>query len=101
MSAIAQSVLPTPKSWDEFEEMTWDLQLLKLGNDCTTDRYGRAGQRQHGVDIFVHRPSESLLLGIQCKRYDEGAVTAKMIKVEVEKASKFRMRPAGCLLDGA
>lgn len=90
MSAIAQSMLPIPKSWDEFEEMIWDLQQLKSGNDCTTNRYGRAGQRQHGVDIFVHRPSDAFLLGIQCKRYDEGTVTAKMVEAEVEKATRFQ-----------
>jgi hypothetical protein len=50
MPTIATSQLPIPKDWNEFEDICADLFSL-IWNDHNTVRYGRAGQRQNGVDI--------------------------------------------------
>ncbi len=58
MPTIPQSELPKPKSWDEFEDIVWDLYTRRW-RDPHADRYGRGGQPQHGVDI-VGRPAGGL-----------------------------------------
>ena len=90
MPTRAHSELPRPKSWDEFEDIVWDI-YTRLWNDPHADRYGRNGQPQHGVDI-VGRPKylDRRLAGVQCKRYAVGSLTRRIIKAEVLKAEKFR-----------
>jgi len=57
MPTIPQSELPRPKSWDEFEEIVWDI-YQRLWKDPHAQRYGRSGQAQQGVDIYG-QPSTS------------------------------------------
>jgi hypothetical protein len=60
--------LPTPKSWDEFEEITLDsLKIRWSGSNLF--RYGRQGQPQNGVDIYGNINLNEYV-GIQCKKYD-------------------------------
>jgi len=40
-----------PPSWDKFEEISADL-FSRIWKDNQLVCYGRAGQRQHGVDIY-------------------------------------------------
>jgi tetratricopeptide (TPR) repeat protein len=47
---------------------------------------GRRGQAQGGVDVFVN--SHTGRLGIQSKRYVDGALTLKMVEKELERAEK-------------
>ena len=66
MPTIASSELPVPKSWDEFEDICADL-FGRIWNDHNIVRYGRMGQRQHGVDIRGQLPAGGIA-GVQCKR---------------------------------
>ncbi len=82
--------LPTPKSWDELEDICADL-LKRLWRDPYITRNGRSGQRQHGVDIYgkpVHlQGCGSGIAGAQCKRVVE--LTEGDIRNEIEQATKF------------
>jgi hypothetical protein len=89
MPTIPQSEIPRPKSWDEFEDIVADL-YGRLWNDPNTCRYGRTGQPQQGVDVYgcpTHLAGR--YAGVQCKRYDEGALTRAIAVGEITKAEEF------------
>ena len=89
MPTVAQSDIPPPRSWDEFEDLVRDLYARAWG-DPHTQRHGRSGQPQQGVDIYG-RPRDlgGRYAGIQCKRYAEGKLTGRGIKAEIAKAEQF------------
>jgi hypothetical protein len=90
MPTVPQSELPVPKSWDEFEDIVADL-YARAWDDSHTQRHGREGQRQQGVDIFG-RPTclQGRWAGVQCKRYKQGTLTLKIIEAEIAKAEQFK-----------
>lgn len=55
-----------PKSWDHFEEICADI-FQREWRDNALVRHGRAGQKQHGVDI-VGRVGAVWPVGVQCKK---------------------------------
>ncbi len=58
--------------------------------DPTTQKNGRSGQAQCGVDVYGYRNRDtSKLVGIQCKQKLEAKVTATELRAEVKKAKKF------------
>jgi hypothetical protein len=80
-----------PRSWDQFEELCADT-FQEEWRDSTLVRHGRAGQRQHGIDI-VGRDGAIWPIGVQCKRKSAWPVsTVKTLDLdkEVEKAKKFK-----------
>ncbi len=89
MPTVPQSELPKPESWNEFEDIVADL-YTRTWDDPQTQRYGRSGQEQQGVDIYG-RPAhlQGRYAGVQCKRYDEGRLTRKKIEAEIAKAERF------------
>jgi tetratricopeptide (TPR) repeat protein len=89
MPNIAQTELYPQKSWDEFEDIVWDL-YSRVWGDPDAQRYGRMGQAQQGVDIYG-RPSDlgGRYVGVQCRRYGEGRLTRTVIEEEVAKVEGF------------
>jgi predicted helicase len=79
-----------PKSWDEFEDIVWEL-YARLWHDPNAQRHGRSGQRQQGVDIYG-QPEDlgGQYVGIQCKRYEDGSLTRAKIEKEIAEADQFR-----------
>jgi hypothetical protein len=81
-----------PENWQDFEELCkvlwgeiWDCPEIK--------KNGRAGQNQHGVDIYGIPKKEIQYFAIQCKGKDEytkANLTEKEITVEIEKAKTFK-----------
>lgn len=91
MSSVADSQLLAPKSWDAFEEMCADLFEREWGYP-NTERYGRQGQRQNGVDIYGRRNGAGHV-GVQCKgkaKWPPKKLTVGEIDREVAEALKFR-----------
>ena len=43
--------LPPPRDWQVFEDLCCKL-WRRLWNDPNAQKHGRAGQKQHGVDVF-------------------------------------------------
>lgn len=66
MPIPSQYNLPSPMNEDEFEDMVEDYFKIKYTN---TQRYGRKGQKQYGLDITYTDKSSQKLIGIQCKKY--------------------------------
>ncbi|WP_422343435.1 hypothetical protein [Parasphingorhabdus sp.] len=86
MPTIASSVVPPPKSWDEFEDIMLAAAKLRW-NNTDFERHGRNGQKQDGVDVFGHDDDECHI-GVQCKN-TIGGVTIKVVKEEIANAEAF------------
>jgi hypothetical protein len=91
MIGISNSQIPPPTNWQDFEALCWDLWRSSW-NDPETQKNGRQGQAQHGVDIYG-RPNEGTdWAGIQCKgkyNYSNRTITKTELEEEVEKAKTF------------
>jgi len=88
MPTPSTSDLPKPKSWDEFEDITWEIYKRKW-QDNHAQRYGRSGQEQNGIDIYGRQNSSDKYIGVQCKRYKDKKLTQEIIKAEIVKAEGF------------
>lgn len=89
MPTTASINLPTPKSWDEFEDICLSVAKLKF-KSTNFNRYGRTGQKQHGVDI-TGKDDFGFLIGLQCKN-TLNLLTEKIIENEIVKAESFAPR---------
>ena len=75
---------------DEFESLIRDVCAHEW-SDPHTERYGRSGQKQNGVDVYG-QPSDlsKAYRGAQCKLRTKGnRLTEREIESEVEDARKF------------
>jgi hypothetical protein len=85
MPTISSSNIPTPKSWDEFEDIV--LAAAKLRFDSRDFfRNGRQGQAQDGVDVWGH--DDGRQIGIQCKN-TVGGITFATVEAEIKNAKTF------------
>lgn len=83
--------IPPPANWQDFESLCCDL-WREIWKDPNTQKNGRQGQPQHGVDISGSPNQESLWAGVQCKgkdNYTDKSLTEGEVKTEVEKAKAF------------
>jgi len=85
--------LPPPANWQDFERLCCDL-WKRIWNVPHALLNGRAGQPQHGVDVFAPLDGGARWAGVQCKRYEESFKSKRELEAEVEKARKFN--PALC-----
>lgn len=79
-------IFPKPQDWNTFEDIVCDVFSRKYQN-LNFQRYGRNGQRQHGVDIAGLTTKG--VLGVQCKHQVRGDLDTKEIDKEVGKSQKF------------
>ena len=83
--------IPTPANWQDFETLCCDL-WRSIWKDPNTQKNGRQGQPQHGVDICGRPNQGDSWAGVQCKgkdNYTNKSLTEKEVKSEVEKAKSF------------
>ena len=74
-----------PENGEQFEKICLDLYKAEFGDK--TERVGRQGQSQDGVDIHVLDKD----IGIQCKKREfNKKITESELKKEVEKAKNFQ-----------
>lgn len=88
MPTPSTSDLPKPKSWNEFEDIVWEIYTRRW-QDPYAQRYGRSGQAQHGVDIYGQESSSGCYSAIQCKRYEDNKLTSETITKEIAKVQGF------------
>ncbi len=82
--------LPPPANWEVFESLCRDVFSAEWG-DPTTQKHGRTGFPQHGVDVYGHTQDKKFC-GIQCKKKDKHSkskVLEQEIRNEVNKALNF------------
>lgn len=82
--------LPRPIDEDEFENLLRDICALEWG-DPDTQKHGRKGQKQFGVDVYG-KPTElqSTYRGVQCKlRTTDNQLSRTQIEKEVGDAKQF------------
>lgn len=86
---------PSPKDDDEFEDMLRDICAYEWG-DSGTERFGRSGQKQYGVDVYGKPQNlNGNYYATQCKlRVGGKQLTRKVIEKEVKEAKSF---PLGTL----
>lgn len=83
-------ILP-PANWQDFETLCCDLWRA-IWKDPNTQKNGRQGQSQHGVDIYGRPNQEDLWAGVQCKgknNYTNKSLAEKEVRDEVENAKSF------------
>lgn len=83
-----QFEISKPTDDSAFEDMCARI-YGELFGDPMPKINGRRGQAQGGVDVFVN--SAAGRLGIQSKRYIDGALTLKMVEKELERAEKKKV----------
>ncbi|OAS23684.1 hypothetical protein [Paenibacillus oryzisoli] len=86
MPTMANSLIPAPKDWNEFEEIVASCLRIRWKNK-NISRIGRSGQAQHGVDIYGNDDS-GRRAGVQCK-LTEGNLNLNIIVDEVLKSEEF------------
>lgn len=80
--------IPRIENEDLFENLC--LDLLKINKKYeNTQRNGRRGQRQNGVDIFARIVKSLEWIGIQCKVKTGGIIEATEIDSEINKSLTF------------
>lgn len=80
--------IPRILNEDLFEDLC--LDLFRMNDEYeNTNRNGRRGQRQDGVDIFARNKLSLKWLGIQCKVKDKGNIRVEEVDKEIERAYKF------------
>ncbi len=80
-------IFPKPKDADTFEDIVRDVFARAYKNN-NLQRYGRSGQKQHGVDIAGL--SESKLIGIQSKNHPSGRISKAEIAEEITRSENFK-----------
>jgi len=86
MPTIASSNVPTPKSWDEFEDIMLAAAKLRW-NSSDFYRNGRPGQKQDGVDIWGCG-DDNHHIGVQCKNTVDG-ISRTTVKPKITNAEAF------------
>ena len=92
MADQSNASIRPPKDWQDFERKARVLFVHHL-NDPLTVNNGRAGQAQHGVDVYGCRGGDpNKMVGIQCKGRDANfaePISEKELRDEVEKSDLF------------
>lgn len=91
MPTYANLTFTPPTYWEEFEDLLLDLFRAEW-NDPHTQKHGRSGQSQHGVDVYGQPDQKEKWAGVQAKKKDRLAastVTVRELVSEVNKAKKF------------
>ncbi|MBR0828527.1 hypothetical protein JQ596_23605 [Bradyrhizobium manausense] len=84
--------IAAPKSWVDFEDLCHAIFRAEW-NDPNAQKNGRAGQAQHGVDVFGSPNAiADVFHGVQCKGKDKNygkKATEKELRQEIKKAEEF------------
>lgn len=80
-----QFEISKPTEDGAFEDMCARIYVTVF-NDPLPQTNGRRGQKQGGIDVFVDAPEGRL--GVQCKKYADGALKFKHVEHEVSEADK-------------
>jgi tetratricopeptide (TPR) repeat protein len=84
--------IPPLANWQDFQTFCCDLWRL-IWNDPNTQKNGRSGQPQHGVDVWGRPNQGDEWAGVQCKEKDfhgGKSLSVKEVLEEVKKAKSFR-----------
>lgn len=87
--------IPPPKNWQTFEDLLQAL-FAAIWEDPNTQKNGRQGQAQHGVDVFGSPGrNHARVEGVQAKGKDEGygaKAAPQEVDRELAKAEAFQPR---------
>jgi hypothetical protein len=86
--------VPPLSRWQDFEDLCYDL-WRGIWRDPGTQKNGRLGQPQHGVDVYGKPNRGELYAGLQCKGkkgYSQKGLTEKQLRDAVREAEGFTPR---------
>lgn len=78
--------IPKPKNWQDFERLVESYARINWPG-CVATPFGRSGQAQNGVDIYI-KDKKARYIGIQCKKV--ARLAYEQIEKEIEKAKNFK-----------
>lgn len=81
---------PRPTSWEDFEDMVADIYKREYSQP-NLQRYGRSGQKQHGIDIIGYNFNHNLI-AIQCKNHGEKNIKQSDIENELKKVDEYPLK---------
>lgn len=84
MPTSSEVVFPKTKDANEFEDMVCDVCKKKYNKEF--QRYGRAGQKQSGIDIISDVDGTKNLICVQCKNYK---ISTKDIENIIKEVKDF------------
>lgn len=92
---VIDKQIPAPKSWEKFEDLTRSL-FASVWKAPLTQKNGRSGQQQHGVDVYgTLSATHSKNFGVQCKGKNGGyGAKATIVEFDSELAKAERFKPA-------
>lgn len=85
MSTLNSMEIPKPQNWQDFECLVESYLRIRWPDSMTTP-FGRTGQSQNGVDIYL-RDENAFFTGVQCKKVER--LTYTEIEKEIDKAKNF------------
>ena len=90
MPTRSETNFPRLTNADEFESLIRDICAIEW-NDPHTEKFGRKGQKQYGVDVYGQPvDGQGKYRGSQCKLRTEGKQLAEQeIETEVNEAKQF------------
>jgi tetratricopeptide (TPR) repeat protein len=91
MLSFSKLQIPPPSNWQDFESLCCDL-WREIWKDPNTQKNGRQGQPQNGIDIFGRPDQGGQWAGIQCKgkdNFSDKSLTEDEVRREVKKAKSF------------
>ncbi len=81
--------IPKPKDWQAFQRNCVLLFRAEL-NDPHAQEYGRAGQKQHGIDVLARRDGrDEHFVGVQCRLITKPLKEAKILS-DAREALKLK-----------
>lgn len=89
MTTLSRYDIPAPANWQDFELLCWKLWKA-IWDDPNTQRNGRQGQPQAGVDVFGVKNGRHW--GVQCKQsshLSNSSFSEEDLLAEVRKATTF------------
>src|SRR5262245_24351164 len=91
MFSLQQLQVLPPSRWQDFENLVRDIFRAEW-RDFHTQKHGRPGQKQQGVDLFGRPAGSTGWAGVQCKDKDlllRATLTVDELRAEVQKARSF------------
>ncbi|MGQ3685945.1 MAG: hypothetical protein ACUBOA_13210 [Candidatus Loosdrechtia sp.] len=92
MPTFSNSQILPPANWQDFQSICCDL-WRQIWKDPNTQKNGRQGQSQYGVDVYGRPDQGDAWAGVQCKgkdNYSNKSLTQDEVEDEVEKALNFK-----------
>lgn len=85
MPTLNNMEIPKSRNWQDFEQLVKSYLRMKCPNYMIA-LFGRGGQTQHGVDVYLWAKNASFI-GVQCKKVERLTYLETGLTVSLQMAS--------------